>query len=98
MLGLMSASKLLKERSAERPAMQSNDLSTVLSQTHRGRDLAIGGSVVSAALIAGVLVCLADPNARKRERPIDHVGYCGRRNSQQCRAEGRSVVEFALEG
>jgi hypothetical protein len=58
MLGLMSASKLLKERSAERPAMQSNDLSTALSQTHRGRDLAIGGSVVSAALTAGVFVCL----------------------------------------
>ena len=38
--------------------MQSNDLSTALSQTHRGRDLAIGGSVVSAALIAGMLVCL----------------------------------------
>jgi hypothetical protein len=38
--------------------MQSNDLSTALSQTHRGRDLAIDGSVVSAALIAGMLVCL----------------------------------------
>ena len=38
--------------------MQSNDLSTALPQTHRGRDLAIGGSVVSAALIAGMLVCL----------------------------------------
>ena len=38
--------------------MQSNDLSTALWQTHRGRDLAIGGSVVSAALIAGMLVCL----------------------------------------
>ena len=38
--------------------MQSNDLSTALSQTHRGRDLAIGGPVVSAALIASMLVCL----------------------------------------
>ena len=38
--------------------MQSNDLCTALSQTHRGRDLAIGGSVVSAALIASMLVCL----------------------------------------
>ena len=38
--------------------MQSNDLSTALSQTHRGRDLAIAGSVVSAALIAGLIVCL----------------------------------------
>ena len=37
--------------------MQSNDLSQT-PQTHRGRDLAIGGSVVSAALIAGVLLCL----------------------------------------
>ena len=40
----------------------------------------------------------SDPNARKRERPTDHVGYYGKRNSQQCRAEGRSVVEFAFEG
>jgi hypothetical protein len=38
--------------------MQSNDLSTALPQTHRGRDLAIGGSVVGAVLIAGILVCL----------------------------------------
>ena len=38
--------------------MQSNDLSTASPQTHRGRDLAIGGSVVSAALIATVIVCL----------------------------------------
>jgi len=37
--------------------MQSNDLSQT-PRTHRGRDLAVGGSVVSAALIAGILVCL----------------------------------------
>ena len=37
--------------------MQSNDLSQT-PQTHRGRDLAIGGSIVSAALIATVIVCL----------------------------------------
>ena len=79
--------------------MQSNDLCTALSQTHRGRDLAIGGSVVSAALNQHARVpAHSDPNARKRERPIDHVGDCGRRNSQQCRAEGRSVAEFAPEG
>jgi hypothetical protein len=55
--------------------MQSNDLCTALSQTHRGRDLAIGGSVVSAALNQHARVpAHSDPNARKRERPIDHVG------------------------
>jgi hypothetical protein len=38
--------------------MQSYDSSRQLPKTHRGRNLAIGGSVAGAALIAGVLVCL----------------------------------------
>jgi hypothetical protein len=77
--------------------MQGNDLSQT-PQTHRGRDLAIGGSVVSADRRHTRVPAHSDPNARKCERPIDHVGYYGKRNSQQWRAERRSAVEFAPEG
>jgi hypothetical protein len=35
-----------------------SDLSKAVPQAHRGRDLAIGGSLLCAAVIAGVLACL----------------------------------------
>ena len=49
--------------------------------------------------IAGILVCLPILTpTRASANGLDHVGYYGKRNSQQWRAERRSAVEFAPEG
>lgn len=58
MLGLVKAYAALHRAVRRGVIDMPSDLSTATPQAHRGRDLAIGGSVLCAALIAGVLTCL----------------------------------------
>lgn len=58
MLGLVKAYAALHRAVRRGVIDMPSDLSTAMPQAHRGRDLAIGGSVLCAALIAGVLTCL----------------------------------------